>query len=499
MSLINDMLRDLEQRRRREQRSMPGAALPVAVAGQRWYGRLLLGGAGLLLLAGAAVLGSRYLSPEAPQVPVVGVSSGSVEQFADGGLAGLSRGTPVSPAAPAEPDRQQPGRIAANTKEAAPPLTTAVEEPARLFAMQVDEGSDRTRLVLDFAHVPEYRILHSGNPGDALQIIFADALIGSQFAVPELRGSLIRGVGLQPRPEDLTLAVDLLPQTTLEGVSSSGADALHERLILEFVARRTEEDTPPVTPERTHKPEASGQATAGTAAARKRPLAAGQPAVKTTAVQTGKERPGTDPPSAPRVTKAHERSGRPQQIYQRGLALRANGASSAAAEEFSLALKLQPDFVAARLQLVELVGQRDLSRARDLLREGLALNSTDPGLRKEYARLLLQQGQPAEALALLRAQPLPEISRDLEYHALLAALLRESEQYQAAAGVYGQLLNQRADQPVWWLGLALSREQAGSLEGAAAAYRRAQQVPGLSADLQNFVAGRLQLLAAKGI
>jgi MSHA biogenesis protein MshN len=99
-----------------------------------------------------------------------------------------------------------------------------------------------------------------------------------------------------------------------------------------------------------------------------------------------------------------------------------------------------------------------------------------------------------EAIKVLRAQPVPAIDQDLEYYALLAALLQETGQFAAAAQAYAGLLKLRPETAIWWFGLGVSMDQTGDFDQARNAYRKALALPGLSADVQKYVQSRLQVL-----
>jgi len=77
---------------------------------------------------------------------------------------------------------------------------------------------------------------------------------------------------------------------------------------------------------------------------------------------------------------------------------------------------------------------------------------------------------------------------------LLAALLQEAGQFNAASSTYAQLLRVRPQEALWWMGMAISLEQSGSFDPARDAYQKAVSLPGLNPDLQNYIHGRLRAL-----
>lgn len=181
--------------------------------------------------------------------------------------------------------------------------------------------------------------------------------------------------------------------------------------------------------------------------------------------------------------------------YRSGLDKLAGNQIGAAEIDFVAALRLNPLLLPARLQQVALLLKTQRrADAEDLLRSGLQLHPQHPQLRKALARLLFDQGQLAEAINTLEAQPLPKMGEDLEYHALLAALWQEAGRYKEAADRYEHLLQARPREALWWLGLAVAREQSGDLAAARIAYRQTLEMSGLRPDLIEFVQNRLQLL-----
>jgi MSHA biogenesis protein MshN len=106
----------------------------------------------------------------------------------------------------------------------------------------------------------------------------------------------------------------------------------------------------------------------------------------------------------------------------------------------------------------------------------------------------MQQQRSGEAVELLQRDPLPAVAADLEYHALYAAALQEQKRFEEAGQLYRQLVNLRPQQAVWWMGLAISMDQAGSNEQARGAYEQAIALPGLRSDLHDYIRGRLQIL-----
>ncbi len=109
------------------------------------------------------------------------------------------------------------------------------------------------------------------------------------------------------------------------------------------------------------------------------------------------------------------------------------------------------------------------------------------------ARIYTERGQDPLAVDLLeRLQP--AVAPNSEYYALLAALYQRSAQYKNAADVYKKLLVNFPSHAVWWMGLGLSLQSLQQNQNALDAYKRSLQTQGLSNELRRFVKTRITQL-----
>ncbi len=113
----------------------------------------------------------------------------------------------------------------------------------------------------------------------------------------------------------------------------------------------------------------------------------------------------------------------------------------------------------------------------------------DSELRELLARAQLQGGDNFGAIATLRENP-PELFQHTAYHALLAALYQQVEDWAASAAIYRQLVAARPDQASWQLGLAISLEQLDQSTQASGHYQRALQGQGLDESARRFASER---------
>jgi MSHA biogenesis protein MshN len=113
----------------------------------------------------------------------------------------------------------------------------------------------------------------------------------------------------------------------------------------------------------------------------------------------------------------------------------------------------------------------------------------DAQLRELLARAQLLGGDNVSAVATLQQNP-PELSHNTGYHALLAALHQQVGDWAASAVVYRQLLTARPSQAAWHLGLAIALEQLDQPAQASRHYRLASQGQGLDDSSRRFAIER---------
>ena len=120
----------------------------------------------------------------------------------------------------------------------------------------------------------------------------------------------------------------------------------------------------------------------------------------------------------------------------------------------------------------------------------------DTELRLLLARGQLQQGQPAVALATLQEQA-PSLDSDPAYHAVLAAAQQQAGQWAQSAATYQALLARRGSQGAWHLGLALALDRLQQAEQARLHYQRALQDSALEPATRDYIAARLRALGGQ--
>lgn len=142
-----------------------------------------------------------------------------------------------------------------------------------------------------------------------------------------------------------------------------------------------------------------------------------------------------------------------------------------------------------------LLAQQEFAQANTIVDQGLQQVPNYGAFKKIKARLLMQDNDAAQALALLRNLP-PAVASDPEYHELLASLYQQGNFHQQAVTTYQELLRLDRQQGRWWTGLGISLEAQDKDADALASYQTALQTPNLDRNLRQFIQGRIGNLSS---
>lgn len=444
MSLINQMLRDLEGRKRED--ASDAAEISVPGEGSRRRGS-----------AGAA----RWLFVAIGLLGAVGI--------------GLWLGQHLQNHTPAQPP-QSTTAIA----PAAPPATPAAKAPhaaagPALAAVQLIRQNGREGLELHLSAPANFHFYQLADPPrwvlELDKVTGAPANLGAAAlpkAVQKLSYSVASG-GLQ-------MVFAMARPTPAEAASVSPT-----RFTLWFGATPTVAG-PVAAPPAAKTPT---PASSGTTTHRAKTV----PAEKDTAAAT------SEMVKVPRKATPGERA---EQDYQDALRAARSGALAAATAALKHALAVKADYAPARQLLAQiLLHQGHKAEATALLKEGLALGGNAKGralLGDLYARILADDGKLGSAIALLSGLR-PAVQEAPEHYALLAALEQRAGDYDNAAMLYKHLVELRPDSGVWWMGLGISLEHLNKPQQAMLAYRRAASSGSLEPAVQKFVDGRIAALS----
>jgi MSHA biogenesis protein MshN len=164
-----------------------------------------------------------------------------------------------------------------------------------------------------------------------------------------------------------------------------------------------------------------------------------------------------------------------------------------AEESLRQALLHDPRHAAARQALAALlVETKHLDRAELLLQQGLDIQPGQAGFAMTLARLQVERGDVAAALATLQRHP--PSGENADYHGFMAALLQRGERHKEAIEHYQNALRSNPGSAPWLLGLGISLQADSQPARAAEAFRRAKASGSLSTELQAFADQRLRQL-----
>lgn len=167
------------------------------------------------------------------------------------------------------------------------------------------------------------------------------------------------------------------------------------------------------------------------------------------------------------------------------------GQRMAAVQTLTDVVETYPRAESAAMMLFDLQLQAgNLAEAQRL--QNLAQSST---LRTYYrAKLLSNAGQHAEALKVLE-QSSPSGAAQEAYQALQAALYQRFGQYDQSVRIYQQLVQLDRRQPNYWLGLGVATEALGQRSQALHAFTAAAQLAPDDPAVSNYIKQRIQALS----
>jgi Tfp pilus assembly protein PilF len=155
-----------------------------------------------------------------------------------------------------------------------------------------------------------------------------------------------------------------------------------------------------------------------------------------------------------------------------------------------------PTRVDARVRLALILLAADqTAEAQASLRAGLNLAPNQTDLAQVLGHSLLEQDQAQAALAVLRPA-VPPLTKNPEFHALLAAVEQRLGLHALAVTRYRGLLQRQPDNGNWLVGLGISLNAQGNTQAAVESFTRAADDRTLAEPLRAFAAQeRVRLLA----
>jgi len=183
-----------------------------------------------------------------------------------------------------------------------------------------------------------------------------------------------------------------------------------------------------------------------------------------------------------------------EKLYQEGYALLQRGEQEQAADRWLKALAADPAHTSSREALAALYySQARRVEAAEQLKQGLDYHPGNTQLALLAARLKIENGDMAGAITVME-RALEERQQDAQFYAFLAATYQRDGDYRKSIGAYRQALSRQPGQGIWWMGIAISLENANMKSEALAAYNEALDSGVLAPKLRTYVEGRVAAL-----
>lgn len=209
---------------------------------------------------------------------------------------------------------------------------------------------------------------------------------------------------------------------------------------------------------------------------------------------TATPKPTTANPNDETVVKSPVMQSLLTDRYQNALQKAEAGHYQLAMQDLVSLLKLDPDYKDARVSLIALLIDQDkLMEAEKMIQVGLQQNPEFIPFIELKARILALNGKYKLALNTLRSRT-PNIDENPEYHAFIAAMYQQNNDYSLAASLYRQLLAINSNNSSWWFGLGVSLDKLNQEKNAIDAYQHALNVGHLSPESTTYLQSRLRKL-----
>lgn len=140
------------------------------------------------------------------------------------------------------------------------------------------------------------------------------------------------------------------------------------------------------------------------------------------------------------------------------------------------------------------LGQTQISQARELMEPEHVLSAAT--LAYMQAKMAMMSSGAAAAIAMLEKQK-PEKNITEIYNTLLAGLYQKEKAHGKAVALYASLIEINPSNVTYWLGMGISRDALGEQQHALSAYNVVLAHKNLDANVRNFVTTRIQVLSSR--
>ncbi len=167
---------------------------------------------------------------------------------------------------------------------------------------------------------------------------------------------------------------------------------------------------------------------------------------------------------------------------------------AAAMAKMHVILEKDPAYLAARGDLMTLYFEKgDYQNVQSLLNKGLQQDPYYPPFVMMQARLFMLQKDNDQARLIMKSIR-PDLDEYPDFYATLGSLEQQLGNYQMSAQIYLELIRVEPEQGRWWLGYGLALEALGKRNVALQAYEKSIATNSLPIDLEAYVKGRIDAL-----
>lgn len=201
-----------------------------------------------------------------------------------------------------------------------------------------------------------------------------------------------------------------------------------------------------------------------------------------------------EPSDNARVTVVRDPQWKDQQLADKTRALIARGETSSSRLQLRAFVAANPNSPRSVRVLFELLlSEQDYFGAKQLLSQNQELPGIDLAIMSSY--WFLAQNDLAGVAGLINTQP-ASYDADLTYLSLKAGVLHKLSRYQESAAAYGKLLQGDPANTAFWLGLAVAQDAMKEQGLALSSFKRALQGQN-NPDVRRYISARIDALSVQ--